>query len=76
MPEELSVIGFDDLPVARWPVFELTTVRVPFHAMSEAVVDLLIRRMEGHAPEAGRVFPTELVLRSTHGPAPDARAGR
>ena len=68
VPGDVAVIGFDNLPISRWPLFRLTTVRVPFHAMSEAVVDLLISRMEGDEPDAGQVFPSELVLRSTHGP--------
>ncbi len=41
------VIGFDDLPIARWPVFNLTTVRVAFEEMSEAVVELLLSQLAG-----------------------------
>ena len=30
VPQELSVIGFDDIPMASWPGYSLTTVRQPF----------------------------------------------
>lgn len=67
VPNDVAVIGFDDLPVSRWPIFNLTTVRVPFEAMSEAVVELLVHRMSGDGDSrAGEVFPTELILRLTH----------
>ena len=68
VPEDVAIIGFDDLPVGRWPIFALTTVHVPFGEMSEGVVDLLVRQMRDDAgSSSGHVFPTELVLRRTHG---------
>ena len=68
VPDDVAVIGFDDLPVGRWPIFALTTVHVPFAAMSECVVELLVAQMRGEeAAPAGRTFPTELVRRRTHG---------
>jgi LacI family transcriptional regulator len=68
IPDDVALIGFDDLPVASWPVFALTTVHVPFDDMSVAVVEQLTDFLRGPvtAPEQ-RVFPTHLVLRSTHG---------
>ena len=47
VPGDVAVIGFDDLPIARWPVFNLTTVRVAFEEMSEAVVELLLSQLRG-----------------------------
>ena len=69
VPDEVAVIGFDDLPMASWPVFALTTVRVAFTEMSRAVVDLLVGQLTGAGAAGPQVFATELVLRSTHGPA-------
>lgn len=68
IPDDVALIGFDDLPVAGWPAFDLTTVRVDFDAMSRGVVDLLVQQLRepGTAP-GQRTFPTELVLRKTHG---------
>jgi len=37
--DDVAVIGFDDLPMASWPVFGLTTVRVAFDEMSRTVVE-------------------------------------
>ena len=68
VPGDVAVIGFDDLPIARWPVFNLTTVHVAFEEMSEAVVELLLSQLRGDgAVTTGHVFATELILRRTHG---------
>jgi LacI family transcriptional regulator len=68
VPEDVAIIGFDDLPMASWPVFSLTTVRVAFAEMSSAVVELLVGQLNGDsAPSVPHVFPTVLVLRRTHG---------
>lgn len=69
VPHDVNVIGFDDLPMASWPVFALTTVRVAFDQMSRAVVDLLVGQLTGTDGTGPHVFDTELVLRRTHGPA-------
>lgn len=67
IPDDVALIGFDDLPVAGWPVFNLTTVRVPFDDMSVAVVEQLAESLSGSVAEPQqRVFPTQLILRSTH----------
>jgi LacI family transcriptional regulator len=70
VPGDVAIIGFDDLPMASWPVFSLSTVRVPLAEMSAAVVELLVAQMRGEeSSDADRVFATELVLRRTHGAA-------
>ena len=71
VPDDVALIGFDDLPMASWPIFSLTTVRVAFSEMSQAVVDLLVAQLGGDPePSVPHVFPTELVLRRTHGSGP------
>ena len=68
VPDDVAIIGFDDLPMASWPVFSLSTVRVAFADMSRAVVELLVGQLNGAAESSvPHVFPTELVLRRTHG---------
>ncbi|MGI9147080.1 MAG: LacI family DNA-binding transcriptional regulator [Chloroflexota bacterium] len=67
VPQDLTVIGFDDLDVAAWPCFRLTTVRIDLHAMARRAAELLVKRLGGD--ESGPVherFPAELVLRHTH----------
>jgi LacI family transcriptional regulator len=69
VPGDVSIVGFDDLAIAAWPCFRLTTVGVQLDRMAAAAADLLVRRLGGDESPAGvEVFPTELVLRDTHGP--------
>jgi len=69
VPDDLAVVGFDDIEMASWPAFELTTVRSPLAAMARRAVQLLVGRLQGHAPEQPRVeeMPVSLLLRRTHG---------
>jgi LacI family transcriptional regulator len=69
VPGQLSIVGFDDISLAGWESFRLTTVRQPLPAMAEEAVRLLIERI-GHADDPVRriVFPTEVVQRGTTGP--------
>jgi DNA-binding LacI/PurR family transcriptional regulator len=64
VPEDVSVVGFDDAPVAAWPAYALTTVRQDAGAMVADTVRLLLARIEGEAAEPRRVtVPAPLVLR-------------
>ncbi|MEM9522548.1 MAG: LacI family DNA-binding transcriptional regulator [Pseudomonadota bacterium] len=47
VPEEVSVVGYDDVPAAAWPAYGLTTVRQPANRMVAATVDLLLDEIEG-----------------------------
>lgn len=70
VPEDLTVIGFDDIPMAGWPLVGLTTVRCDLDAMARMSVDLLTRQLAGEPmmPVTLRI-PVSLVERRTHGPA-------
>ena len=46
VPEQVSVIGYDDVPAASWPSYDLTTVRQPTKQMVTATVDLLLAQVE------------------------------
>ncbi len=66
-PGDVTVIGFDDLEIASWPAFDLTSVRIDFEAMARRSAELLLARLA--APGRSIVhdrFPVQLVLRSTH----------
>ena len=68
VPEEVSLVGFDDLPMAAWETFELTTVHQPMEDMARTSVKLLLERIEGAVDQAvvrQRVFEPTLVLRRT-----------
>ena len=72
VPRDLTVVGFDDLAVASWPVFDLTTVSNPVKDNAAEAARLLVRRIQTgpDAPYEHRVAPTELVLRGTHAAPP------
>ncbi len=80
IPGDLSVVGFDDTPVATavWP--ELTTIRQPVSEMAAAAMELLLTSLRGlrrgAAPaRADRVLDHELVIRgSTGAPAGEVTA--
>jgi LacI family transcriptional regulator len=71
VPEELSIVGFDDIALAAWESFRLTTVRQPLADMATDAVRALIGRVEGTdaSPPRRVVFPTELIQRATVAPA-------
>ena len=71
IPEDLSVVGFDDLPVARWVGPTLTTVRQPLAEMARTATELVIKMAAGEAPPQTRLeLATELIVReSTAAPA-------
>lgn len=71
VPDDLSIVGFDDLPEARWTTPPLTTIRQPITEMGAAAVRLLIRLRSGEVPEALREeLATSLILRSSTGAVP------
>ena len=69
IPDDVSIVGFDDLPFAR--VFDppLTTIRLDPAALGAGAFEVLMALMEGGAAE-GRVLPVELVVRGSTGPPP------
>ncbi|MFE5581295.1 LacI family DNA-binding transcriptional regulator [Kitasatospora sp. NPDC056531] len=66
IPGDLSVVGFDDLPLARWVGPPLTTVRQPLTEMAEVATHLVIDLARGVRPGTLRVdLATSLVERSS-----------
>ena len=47
IPEEVSVIGYDDVPLAAWAPYQLTTVRQPLEQMVSTTVETLLSRIDG-----------------------------
>lgn len=66
VPGDVSIIGFDDVPMAAWAGYGLTTVRLPVDAMVERAVELLARVMK-EQPGTGETVSVagELVIRSS-----------
>ncbi|MFE9833918.1 LacI family DNA-binding transcriptional regulator [Streptomyces sp. NPDC005551] len=69
VPDDLSVVGFGDLPEARWAAPALTTVRQPLSEMAATALRLLVRMMAGDRPEGTRTeLSTRLVERASTAP--------
>ncbi|MGN5374221.1 substrate-binding domain-containing protein [Sphingomonas hankookensis] len=76
VPEDVSIVGFDDTSLATttWP--EITTIRQPIAAMAETAVEMLLTQIRGRragtADGGGddRVLDHELIVRESSGPAP------
>ncbi len=70
VPDRLSVIGFDDIPLAGSPLLALTTIRQPVEAMARTAARRLVERMQGFNFSLPRhdVLPIQLVQRDTTGP--------
>ncbi|MFD9437979.1 LacI family DNA-binding transcriptional regulator [Streptomyces sp. NPDC060006] len=74
VPEDMSVVGFDDLPEVRWSAPPLTTVRQPLAEMGKLAARTVLRLTRGEKLDSPRVeLATELVVRSSTAPA---RTGR
>ena len=68
VPDDVSVVGYDDSPLIAFTDPPLTTVRQSVQAMSEAAVRALLDEIAGEpAPRAEFVFRPELVVRSSTG---------
>ncbi|MDA8371201.1 MAG: LacI family DNA-binding transcriptional regulator [Nocardiopsaceae bacterium] len=66
IPEDLSVVGYDDLPVARWVGPPLTTVRQPLTEMAEEATRLALALSRGERPANLRLdLATNLVVRQS-----------
>jgi LacI family transcriptional regulator len=66
--EDVSVIGFDDIPRAAQVYPPLTTVHQPLVEMGQAAVDILIDLLQGRTPiSLHREFATDLVVRQSTG---------
>ncbi|GAA4892949.1 LacI family DNA-binding transcriptional regulator [Streptomyces coeruleoprunus] len=76
VPHDISVVGFDDLPEARWATPGLTTVRRPLSEIAATALRLLVRMMSGERPEGTRTeLSTHLVVRASTAPPPGADGG-
>ncbi|CAM3462442.1 LacI family DNA-binding transcriptional regulator [Isoptericola cucumis] len=68
VPDDLSVVGFDDIPLARHVLPPLTTVRQNFDALGVAVVDVLRAAIEEREIPAVTRIPAQIVTRSSSAP--------
>ena len=74
VPDDVSVVGFDDDPLCQWMDPKLTSVRQPFFQMGEAAIEMLCEVMANPDRQyQSRVMPVTLVKRDTVAKLPDRR---
>ena len=66
VPEKLWIVGYDDIEMASWHGFNLTTIRQPLALMAETAVDLLAARVRGNCGACQHIcLPNDLVVRGS-----------
>jgi LacI family transcriptional regulator len=73
VPDDIALVGFDDLPPALQADPQLTTVEHPIERMGMIAVDLLVQRIrEPMAPPQHVILPARLIIRESCGYAEKA----
>ena len=65
VPDQLSIVGFDDIPSAGWPTYNLTTIRQPIETMIAATLEFIEPEDEPLQPGAIKLVPVELIVRGS-----------
>jgi LacI family transcriptional regulator len=67
VPEDIAVVGYDDIPFAACNRIPLTTVSIPVRRVGELAAELLFDRMEGKGPRERRqmLLAPEFVIRAS-----------
>jgi len=74
VPNDISIIGFNDLPTSKYLIPTLTTVRVPIVFMAETAIELLQERIYKDRTLPKKVLvPSELVIRNSCRKRPETR---
>lgn len=76
VPEDFSLIGFDDIHLAEYTIPPLTTVQMSCKELAQSAVSNLLARLSPHEASVGRLAPvtTRLIVRRTTGPPKDVRS--
>jgi DNA-binding LacI/PurR family transcriptional regulator len=70
MPEDISVIGFDDIRMSVFSRPSLTTIRQPLHEMGQTAAKILLNRLKGEQRGHDVAVEPELIIRESSGKAP------
>jgi len=71
VPEDVSVVGYDDVPIAAYVDPPLTTVHQPMREVGELAAGLILDRIAGSERDDGpNLLPARLVVRQSTAPPP------
>ena len=76
VPDDVSIIGFDDLPIVRAAIPALSSVHVPARQMGNAAADALIAAARDGTPIKSQLIRTDIIMRASTAPPKSAKAGR
>ncbi len=65
VPDDVAVVGFDDVREAQLTTPALTTVRQPLADLGRTMTQVLLARVAGHDVDHRTVLPTELIRRAS-----------
>ncbi len=66
VPDDVAVIAYDDVPIASWPAYDMTTVRQPANRMVAETVDILLAEIDGQSDGPRRVeIDGPLIIRGS-----------
>lgn len=78
VPKDISVVGYDDVPHAAWPAYDLTTVRQPANQMVQCTVEAVLDKITGKDRPTSQIkIDGPLLIRGSSRPmSPNANTAR
>ncbi|ADU72042.1 LacI family DNA-binding transcriptional regulator [Pantoea sp. At-9b] len=70
VPEQVSVVGFDDIPLAPFTIPALSSMKIPVTEMVQQTIEQLVSMLDGGEMAQGKNFTARLVMRESIGPGP------
>ena len=67
VPQDVALVGFDDIPTARYVTPPLTTVHAPTQELGERAMDQILKRLDNETPPSHQTLETHLVSRASCG---------
>ncbi len=65
VPEEIKIVGYDDVRIASLIVPQITTIRQPIEEISKLAIDLLVKQIEGQKVSGQNILSVTLIERET-----------
>ena len=62
VPQDIAVIGFDDIPSASWPEINLSTIRQPKISMGKYAVEIILEQLQTENGEGTALKATKIIL--------------